>query len=428
MASLLLMPKIAAEAAEVVLCEWLAAENADLAAGDPVALVETDKAVLEVVVDDDTVLLKVLVAPGESIDVGAPIALLGSRDESGLDHHRMLQALGVAAAAPEPDPAPSEPGASSPASSPVHERTLVSPLSRALLSRAGLTSDGIVGTGPGGRIVRRDVETHIAARRKSAAQPTTAGPTPQRTTGPAPQSEVDRPHPVAAFEAVAHTRIRRAVAARLTGSKQSTPHFYLRGTCSIDRLLAVRAEINSALPRKVSVNDLVIKAAARAHTLVPDMNVIWTEDALHRYSTVDIAVAVASTRGLVTPVLRNVDAMTVSQVAQTVTEHVDAANRGRLRQDDVEGGTFSVTNLGMHGVEEFAAIINPPQSAILAVGMGRPEPHVHEGTLTVATRMRVVLSADHRAIDGVVAAHWMREFIKHVEAPALLLLNNTSEQ
>ncbi|MBV1849953.1 2-oxo acid dehydrogenase subunit E2 [Catellatospora sp. NEAU-YM18] len=420
------MPEIAAGATEAVLCEWLAAENAHLAAGDPVALVETAKAVVEVAVDDDTVLLKLLAAPGETVDVGAPIALLGSRDESGLDHHRMLQALGVPGSVPEPAAcvALSEPsGAPSPANPPVHERTRISPLSRALLSRAGLTCDGIVGTGPGGRIVRRDVEAHIAADIETRRQPETQSAPPGRT----PPAEVARPRPAVAFEAVPHTRIRRAVAARLTGSKQSTPHFYLRGTCSIDRLLAVRTEINSVLPRKVSVNDLVIKAAARAHTLVPDMNVIWTEDALHRYATVDIAVAVASTRGLVTPVLRNVDTMSVSQIAQTVADRVEAANRGRLRQDDVEGGAFSVTNLGMHGVEEFAAIINPPQSAILAVGMGRPEPHVHDGAVAVATRMRVVLSVDHRAIDGVVAAHWMREFVRHVEAPALLLLNNLSE-
>jgi len=281
------------------------------------------------------------------------------------------------------------------------ERVRISPVARSLLARAGMAHDGIVGTGPGGRIVRRDVEAHLDA---------------------SPTARVEGARTRATFEAVPHTRIRRAVAARLTRSKQATPHFYLRAKCSIDRLLALRTEINSTLERRVSVNDLVIKAAARAHTLVPDMNVTWTEDALRRYATVDIAVAVASARGLVAPVLRDVDALSVSQISRAVADRVQAANTGRLRQDDVEGGAFSITNLGMYGVEEFAAIINPPQSAILAVGAGRQEPHVLDGALTVATRMRVVLSVDHRAIDGVLAARWMSEFVRHVEAPALLLL------
>ena len=209
---------------------------------------------------------------------------------------------------------------------------------------------------------------------------------------------------VPAYTDEPHSRIRLATATRLTESKRTAPHFYLRGTCRVDRLLALRAELNARGDTKVSVNDLVVKAVARAHTLVPAMNVIWTEDATRRFRTVDIAVAVASPRGLVTPVVRDVARRSVSTVAADLADLAARAREGKLHQRELEGGSFCVSNLGMYGTEEFSAIINPPQSAILAVGAARDEPVVEDGALAVGTLMRVTLSVDHRPIDGSTAA------------------------
>jgi pyruvate dehydrogenase E2 component (dihydrolipoamide acetyltransferase) len=219
-----------------------------------------------------------------------------------------------------------------------------------------------------------------------------------------------------------HSRIRLATATRLTDSKRTAPHFYLRGTCRVERLLALRADLNRAGDTKVSVNDLVVKASARAHTLVPAMNVIWTEDATRRFGTVDIAVAVASPRGLVTPVVRDVARRSVSTVAADLADLAARAREGKLHQRDIEGGSFCVSNLGMYGTEEFSAIINPPQSAILAVGAARDEPVVEDGALAVGTLMRVTLSVDHRPIDGSTAAEWMRAFVDVIENPLEILM------
>jgi pyruvate dehydrogenase E2 component (dihydrolipoamide acetyltransferase) len=220
------------------------------------------------------------------------------------------------------------------------------------------------------------------------------------------------------------TRMRAAIAARLTQSKRDIPHFYLRGSCRVDRLLALRSELNEGATsdaEKVSVNDLVVKAAARAHALVPDMNVIWTGDAIRRFSAVDVAVAVASPGGLITPVVRDVARRSVTAVSTDLGELAERARNGKLSQREIEGGALCISNLGMYGVEEFAAIINPPQSAILAVGAARQEPVVTDGELTVATVMRVTLSVDHRPIDGSVAAEWMRTFVDVVEHPLRIL-------
>jgi pyruvate dehydrogenase E2 component (dihydrolipoamide acetyltransferase) len=209
----------------------------------------------------------------------------------------------------------------------------------------------------------------------------------------------------------------------LLASKQQAPHFYLRGSARVDRLLKLRRRLNEASAVRISVNDLIVKAVARAHVEVPEMNVSWTPEAVRAYSTVDIGVAVATERGLLTPVLRAVEAMPVSVVATTVRDLADRANSGRLRQDELEGGSITVTNLGMHGVEEFVAIINPPQSAILAVGAARPEPVVgRKGRLVSATVMRFTLSVDHRPLDGVVAARWMGAFVAAVESPLGVLV------
>jgi pyruvate dehydrogenase E2 component (dihydrolipoamide acetyltransferase) len=215
--------------------------------------------------------------------------------------------------------------------------------------------------------------------------------------------------------------MRRAIASRLTRSSQEAPHFDVHGTARVDRLLRLRARLNGSGGTKVSVNDLVVTAAARAHVQIPEMNVIWLPDAVRRFDSVDIAVAVATDHGLVTPVLRGAGTMTVSAVAAVTADLVARAREGRLRQDELEGATLSVTNLGVYGTEDFSAIINPPQAAILAVGAARSEPVVHKGRLTVGTVMRVTLSVDHRPVDGVLAARWMAAFLALIEDPLRIL-------
>jgi pyruvate dehydrogenase E2 component (dihydrolipoamide acetyltransferase) len=211
------------------------------------------------------------------------------------------------------------------------------------------------------------------------------------------------------------------VAERLTESKTTAPHFYLRATVPVDRLLALRAELNEGAGTRVSVNDLVVKAVARAHVAVPDLNVTWGPDAVRHYDSVDVAVAVATDSGLVTPVLRSVEDMTITTVAQSTRDLAERARSGQLRQHELEGGSISVTNLGMHGTEEFAAIINPPQAAILAVGAARQEPVAVDGRLEVATVMRLTVSVDHRPVDGVVGARWLAALTDLLQHPARIL-------
>jgi pyruvate dehydrogenase E2 component (dihydrolipoamide acetyltransferase) len=250
-----------------------------------------------------------------------------------------------------------------------------------------------------------------------APQPASAQPNSRQAPAPRPA-----PAPSGArFTDVPHSRIRHAIATRLTASKQTIPHFYLRRTARIDALLALRKQLNEVSTAKISVNDLIIKAVAIGHRAVPDANVIWTDDALRRYDTVDVGVAIASSRGLLTPVLRAVESSSLSTISSQVKAFAQTADDGKLMQRDLEGGTITVSNLGMYQVDEFAAIINPPQSAILAVGAGKPGPAVVDGELTVATQLTMVLSVDHRAIDGALAAQWMTALVEALEAPMRLV-------
>jgi pyruvate dehydrogenase E2 component (dihydrolipoamide acetyltransferase) len=210
--------------------------------------------------------------------------------------------------------------------------------------------------------------------------------------------------------------VRKVIAARLTES-QATPHFYLRGSARVDELLAAREQLNAVSPVRVSVNDLLVKAAGRAQLLVPAMNAIWLDDAVRTFSSADISVAIATDAGVIAPVVRQVERRPISELSANVRDLAERAKAGRLRQDELDGGALGISNLGMYGTEEFAAIINPPQSAILAVGAARPEPVVEDGRLVVATVLRVTLTVDHRVIDGAVAAEWMRAFVGLVEHP-----------
>jgi pyruvate dehydrogenase E2 component (dihydrolipoamide acetyltransferase) len=424
MPRLLRMPEVAAGAAEAVLAEWLVAERAEFAAADTLATVETDKAMVDVEADDAGVLLSTLVAPGAHVEVGAPIAVLGQPGEEVPDIGAVLADLGVTApatpaepatpaAAPAPAPAAARPAAAGPAGPGGNGRVFASPLARKIARQSGVAVETITGTGPGGRILRRDVEAAIAAQ--PAAPPTAAPP----AAAPAARSAAARDG-----EDIPHSRQRRAIAARLTESQQTVPHFYLRATVRADRLVALRAEINTGLAdgARVSVNDLVVKAVAAAHQRVPEMNVIWTLDAVRTFATVDVAVAVATDRGLVTPVLRDVTAQTITQVAAHTRELAARARDGQLRQHELDGGTISVSNLGMYGVEEFAAIINPPHAAILAVGAVRGEPVVEDGAVVPGQVMTVTLSVDHRPVDGVIAARWLAALRDLLENPLRVLI------
>jgi pyruvate dehydrogenase E2 component (dihydrolipoamide acetyltransferase) len=428
MARLLRMPEVAANAVEAVLSEWPVPENTPFRSRDTIATVETEKAVVDVPADDDGVILKALVSAGAVVQVGAPIALLGEPGEYVEDLGALLSRLGVGSAVVASETAAADSAASTSASSEAASsssggtadgrgaRVFSSPLARRLAKEAGLSIADINGSGPGGRIVRRDVEQAASATQRdtSAASP--------------------------AYDDIPHTRMRRAIAARLTESTRDAPHFFLRGTARVDKLLKLRARLNNPVNDSgdrldvvsnsdarldaviVSVNDLVVTAAARAHVLVPAMNVIWTPDAVRSFSGVDISLAVATDRGLVTPVMRNVDQMTLSAVAAASGDLVGRARSGHLQQEEFEGGTLTVTNLGMFGTEEFAAIINPPQSAILAVGAALKKPVVVKGRLRAGTVMSFTLSVDHRPIDGATAAKWMDAFISLLEEPVRILV------
>jgi pyruvate dehydrogenase E2 component (dihydrolipoamide acetyltransferase) len=390
------MPEVAANTTTAVVSEWRVAVNGSFSAEDPIATIETEKAVVDVAADSDGVLLEILVEPGAEVEVGDPIAVLGDRGET---------------ARPQGSrPAHSE--ARQPARDGQRQRVFISPLARRLAREAGLAVEQITGSGPGGRIVRRDVEAAVARR---GGEPTPAAPRPWPP---------DVPAGGVAYADEPHTRMRRAIAARLGESKQQVPHFYLRGTARVDRLLDLRSELNeTAAPdtARVSLNDLVVKAAAVAHVLVPGMNAMWRPEAIRRFSAVDIAIAVATDGGLVTPVLRGVERLTIATVASQTAELVRRARAGQLRPDELEGGTLTVTNLGMYGTEEFAAIINPPQSAILAVGAVRQEPVVVDSALAAGSVLRVTLSVDHRVVDGALAAEWMRSFLSLMERPVRIL-------
>jgi pyruvate dehydrogenase E2 component (dihydrolipoamide acetyltransferase) len=437
------MPGVAANTTEAVLSEWLVEEAADFAATDAIATVETEKAAVDVEADAAGRVLKTLVPPGTQVEVGDAIAVLGDPGEVVDDLEALLTSLGVAAVSvpvmPErrdvPDPAPRAAPFTLSAPPPAEEvempaspgprpgaaangRIFASPLARKIANDAGLTIDQITGTGPRGRVLRRDVDAAVASA-DSMPEPEVShlGP----PAGPSPIA-ISTGDAIAAFEEIPHSRIRLATARRLTESKQQAPHFYLRASIRAEGLLALRAELNEEeVGPRVSVNDLIVKAVAAAHHRVPDMNVTWTPEAVRRYHSVDIAVAVATDHGLMTPVIRDVGTLSVSAVALSVGELAARAREGKLKQNELEGGSISVTNLGMFGVEEFAAIINPPHAAILAVGAIRDEPVTKRGNVVVGKVMTLTLAVDHRPVDGALAARWLGVLATLLEHPVRTL-------
>jgi len=425
MAHLLRVPEIATGTTEAVLVTWPVAENSPYSATDVIATVETAKAVIDIEAEENGVILRRLVPEGADVAVGQPIALIGAPGESADNIEDELRAQGIApdgpaADAPPASVAPAEAGLPAASANGAPERTFISPIARRLARAAELDPRDVSGTGPNGRIMRRDVERAARTLAKPAEVPTQVSPPAQ--TQPESPAAVTRPEP-ADYREVPHSRVRRAIASRLAESKQTVPHFYLSGSARAGKLLRLRAELNEgASPVRISLNDLVIKAVARAHQLVPAMNVVWTPDAVRSFTSVDIGVAIASPRGLVTPVLRSVDRSGIAVIAAAVKDLAERAGSGRLAPRELEGGTTTVTNLGMFGTENFAAIINPPQASILAVGAVHRAPVVKKDKLAVASVMEVTLSVDHRAVDGSTAAEWMRAFVSVIQHPAQILL------
>ena len=394
------MPEVLANAGEAVIQAWLVTEGQEISVGDPLAEIETEKAVVEYVAEVSGILGRLIAEPGVTIAVGEPIALVLAPGETDAD---------IDVAVPEPA---AEPVAVAKPVDPVAatngERLFATPLVRKLARERGIELASVKGTGPGGRIVRRDVD------RLPVAEPVVA-PQPVRTP-------VESAGAATGFTDVPLTGMRKAIARRLTESKTTVPHFYVTADCRVDDLLELRRRVNEAAPIKVSLNDFVLKAVAGALIEVPDANAIWNGDSIRRYDHADVAVAVAVDGGLLTPVLRGVDTTPLSAISAQAADLAQRARDGKIQQHELEGGSFSVSNLGMFGVKEFSAILNPPQSGILAVGGAIQRPVVVDGELQVGTVMTVTLSADHRVIDGAVAAAWIAAFVRRVENPLTMLI------
>jgi pyruvate dehydrogenase E2 component (dihydrolipoamide acetyltransferase) len=415
MASVVRMPSVLAGASEAAIANWLVATGDEVAVGQPLAEIETEKALVEYAAEEAGVVGRLVLAVGDTGEIGDPIAVLVANGETDAD---IDAALGTETPAPAQAPAPAataaqanghQPGADS------RGRIFASPLVRKIAGERGIDLAAIAGTGPNGRIVRRDLEQFLAARpeRGAVAAGEIAGGVPQDGR----QESAPRPPLPHGDRLIPHTPMRRAIARRLTESKATIPHFYMVTECVVDELLELRKRINESAPVKISVNDFVVMAAGAAFRDVPEANVTWSDEGLVEHGCVDISIAVATEGGLVTPVLRGVDGKRLSDIARESQDLAGRARERRLRQDELEGGTLSVSNLGMYGTLEFSGIINPPQSGLLAVGAAKQQPVVTDGAVTVATVMRCTLSIDHRALDGALAARWLAAFTTRLEHP-----------
>ncbi len=426
------MPALSPTMTEGTLAKWFKAEGDPVAAGDVIAEIETDKATMELESIEDGTLGKIVVPEGtEGVAVNAVIGLILAEGED-------QAALEGADVSPAPAPAPTGPAPAEtapasvaaqaqPAAAPVVEmaaapaatasgRTIASPLARRMAAQAGLDLAAIHGSGPKGRIVKADVDQALSG---GSAAPAAA--VAQLALAPAPQIE-----PGAAYTEIPTTQMRRVIARRLTEAKSTVPHFYLSVDCEIDRLLDLRKELNERGAKggdyKLSLNDFVIRAAALALKQVPAANASWTEKAILQYNTADVSVAVAIEGGLITPIIRGADQKGLLAISNEMKELSQRAHQGKLMPEEYQGGTFSISNLGMYGIKEFAAVINPPQGAILAVGRGEQQPVVKDGALAIATVMACTLSCDHRVVDGAIGAAWLQAFKGYIEYPLTMLL------
>jgi pyruvate dehydrogenase E2 component (dihydrolipoamide acetyltransferase) len=454
MATNILMPALSPTMTEGTLSRWLKKEGEEIRAGDVIAEIETDKATMEVEAVDEGVLGKILVGDGtEGVKVNQPIAVLVAQGENvpagGAEAPPQAapapQAAKAAeppqpAAAPKQEARPAEPVRQEATPQPLPQpgnghdseggRVFASPLARRMAQQAGIDLAALKGSGPNGRIVKADIEAARQGGAKAAPQAATAAPTPaaaQPAPSAAPTPQMALPI-TAPYHAVANSSMRKVIARRLTQAHQTTPFFFVTMDIEIDALLKLREELNAKSPKdgptafRLSVNDLVIKAAALTLRRVPQLNATFTEDATLFYDDVDISVAVSLPEGLITPIVRKADQKGLAAISNEMKDLIGRAKANKLKPAEFQGGGFSISNMGMYGVSQFTAIINPPQAAILAVAAGQQRPVVKNGALAVATIMTCTLTVDHRVADGALGAQWMAAFKVIVEDPLSLML------
>lgn len=438
------MPKMSDTMEEGVLAAWLVEEGTSISAGDVVAQVETDKATMDLEVYDDGVLLKRVIGEGDAVPIGGLIAILGQEGEDISDILAKYSGGGDGAAAPAPAaeeaapaveapapaPAPAAAPAPAPAAAPAPApaapggRVKASPLARKMATQQGIDLAGIAGSGPEGRIIKRDVEAAMGGAAPVAA------PVAARIEAPRPQVEPAAPAaaPGGAHETVRISQMRKTIARRLAESKFTNPHFYLTADIDMQEAVSFRAKLNEKAEArelsKVSFNDLVTKACALALRQHPWVNASWmeAEGEIHLHNDVHVAIAVAVDEGLITPVIRNADRKGLTELSSETRDLATRARNRELQPEDWSGSTFSTSNLGMFGIDEFTAIINPPNACILAIGSIRDVPVVRDGVVVPGKQMKVTLSCDHRVVDGASGAEFLKTVRGYLEDPVTMLL------
>jgi pyruvate dehydrogenase E2 component (dihydrolipoamide acetyltransferase) len=436
-----LMPRLSDTMEEGVLSLWLKHEGDTVSKGDALAEIETDKATMELEAYENGVLEKVLVAEGTTVPIGGRLAVIGdgsgTGSTAGAAEAEPAQTGGTPApTSPTIDAAPSA-GAtapapaqdSAPAPAPTSGPVRTSPLARRLAKEHGIDLASVTGTGPGGRIVRADVDAAVA-RAGRAPQPAGGSqPSPARTAAAATASAAPVAQRREDDEVVPLSAVRRITAERLTASA-AAPQFYLTTLVEADRLLAVRAEVNAGLAAragdgetvKVSVTDLLVRICALVLRQHPEVNASWGGDAILRHRHVNVGVAVAMDDGLIVPVVHDADTATLADIATRTRDLAQRGRTGRLKPDEFSGGTFTISNLGMYGIDHFTAVVNPPEAAILAVGAGTAEPVVRDGQVVVRTIIKMTLTSDHRVLDGATAAAFLRDLKNALENPLSVLV------
>jgi len=416
MATEVILPKVDMDMATGRISRWLVAEGAAVKQGDPLFEIETDKAAMEIEAPASGV-LRNPAAQGSDIPVGNAVAWIVAEGES------FTAAAPAAAAAPTPTQkveAIEVTVAGLPVAANLNGAGLrATPLARRMARLAGLDLSRIAGTGPHGRILRADIEDAVAARAAAPASAAAAQPLPQGASDAA----VRKLFAEGSYREIAHDKMRLTIARRLVEAKSTVPHFYLSADCRLDRLLALRAEINAgATAYKLSINDMVIKAWALALRDVPMANVTWTDGTMLAHERVDVGVAVSVEGGLITPIVRGADTKALSAISNEMKDLAARAKARKLKSDEYQGGTTAISNLGMFGVKDFAAIINPPHATILAVGAGEQRGAWENGVFVPATLMTVTLSVDHRAVDGALGAQALQAFRGYIEKPLSMLI------
>lgn len=422
------MPALSPTMEEGTLAKWLVKEGDTVASGDLLAEIETDKATMEFEAVDEGVIAKILIPAGtDNVKVGEVIAIIAGEGEEVGDAPAAAAPAPTPAAAPEakaePAPAPAPAPSPAPAAASGDDRIKASPLAKRIAAAKGIDLATIKGTGPGGRIVKADVEgakpgQAAAPAPQAASAPAASAPTPAPAAAAAPFT-TDIPH-----EASKLSNMRKTIARRLTEAKQTIPHIYLTVDVQLDRLLKLRAELNKALEAqgvKLSVNDLLIKALAKSLIQVPKCNVTFAGDQLISYQRADISVAVSTPAGLITPIIVGAETKAVGAISTEMKELANRAKDGKLQPHEYQGGTASLSNMGMFGIKHFEAVINPPQGMIMAIGAGEKRPYIVDDALGIATVMSATGSFDHRAIDGADGAQLMAAFKELCENPLGML-------